>query len=350
MHATINGHAPSCSRDLFDARFVTPARLAALGLSLVVLLAAVWLVFVGVPNNPAPAPSNVVVVPTQSAAGATALPVGSSASSVPSASSSGQPSAEPSPGNPLLKEVTAQSADPDQLTGYVWPVHLGLITTRFAPLAATDGGFVMIDGVAYHDGIDLATHCRDTVRAVHDGTVLYAGRDYDPYLGYQGNAEAIYDRLKSLGRTNEQPIVVVIDDGDGYRSVYVHLDEADVEPGQVVSAGDKIGLEGATGFATGCHLHFSLIRMDGGWQPVVSRLLQFGYPPLVRERVNPLDVLPWGDPDAPQRLQDKVNPPSPTPIPTAGPSDQPSAQPSSEPSAEPSEPAASLSPTSKPTN
>ncbi len=171
----------------------------------------------------------------------------------------------------------------------------------------------MIDGLSYHDGIDLATHCDDKVRAAHDGTVLYAGRDFDPYLGYQGNAEAIYARLQRLGRTNDQPIVVVIDDGNGYRSVYVHLNEAKVEAGTPVLAGDVIGLEGATGFANGCHLHFGLIRMDGAWQPVVARLLQFGYPPLVRERMNPLDVLPWGDPDAPQRLQDKVNPPSPSP-------------------------------------
>jgi murein DD-endopeptidase MepM/ murein hydrolase activator NlpD len=118
--------------------------------------------------------------------------------------------------------------------------------------------------------------------------------------------------------------------------VYVHLDEADVEPGAVLKAGDVIGLEGATGFASGCHLHYGLIRMDGGWQPVVPRLLQFDYPPLVRERIDPLDVLPWGDPDAPQRLQDKVNPPSPTPITTVEPSTSPdSPTPTPAPSASP---------------
>jgi murein DD-endopeptidase MepM/ murein hydrolase activator NlpD len=111
---------------------------------------------------------------------------------------------------------------------------------------------------------------------------------------------------------NTLPIVIVIDDGNGYRSVYVHLNRADVEPGQIVSAGDVIGAEGATGFATGCHLHYGLIRMDGGWQDVVPRLSRFGYPPVVRERVDPLDVLPWADQYAPQRLQDRANA-SPTP-------------------------------------
>ena len=131
----------------------------------------------------------------------------------------------------------------------------------------------------------LATHCGDRVRAAHDGTVLYAGRNFDPYIGYWGDPSPIYDRLERLGRVNNQPIVVVIDDGNGYRSMYVHLQKASVEPGQAVVAGDVIGLEGMTGFATGCHLHYTLIRMDGPWQQVVPGLARFGYPPFVRERV-----------------------------------------------------------------
>ena len=58
--------------------------------------------------------------------------------------------------------------------------------------------------------------------------------------------------------------------------------------------------------------------MDGGWQDVVPRLARFGYPLKVRERIDPLRVLPWGDPYAPQKLQDRVNgtpPPSPSPSP-----------------------------------
>ena len=324
---------------------MTPARLSVLGLSLVLLVGAMWLVFVGVPKSAPASPTAVAALPTPGAGGTSPATTGNPQSSEvpgsPDASPGAGPTAAPTPANPLLKEVPAHSVDPAQLTGYIWPVNHALITTRFAPLPPTDGGFVMIDGIAYHDGLDLATHCDDKVRAAHDGTVLYGGRDYDPYLGYQGNAEAIYDRLKQLGRTNEQAIVVVIDDGNGYRSVYVHLSEADVQPGQVVHAGDFIGLEGATGFASGCHLHYGLIRMDGPWQPVVQRLLQFGYPSLVRERIDPLDVLPWGDPNAPQRLQDKVNPPTPTPVPSSTPSTEPSLEPSSEPNA---------TPTSTPTN
>ena len=41
---------------------------------------------------------------------------------------------------------------------------------------------------------------------------------------------------------------------------------------QEVRAGDVIGREGMTGFATGCHLHYTLVRMDGPWQVVVPEL------------------------------------------------------------------------------
>jgi murein DD-endopeptidase MepM/ murein hydrolase activator NlpD len=134
--------------------------------------------------------------------------------------------------------------------------------------------------------------------------------------------------------------------------MYVHLERASVEPGQAVAAGDVIGREGQTGFATGCHLHYTLIRMDGPWQEVVPSLARFGYPPYVRERVDALKVLPWGDQFAPQRLQDRVNgTPSPgvteTPAPsgsTPGPS--PTASPTSRPTPTPSvQPSESASPT-----
>lgn len=217
---------------------------------------------------------------------------------------------------PTTKTASAPSVEPEELTGYVWPLRNALLTSRMA--ARDFGGFVVIDGRDVHDGIDLATRCGDDIRAAHDGTVLYAGRNFDVYLGYRGKPEQIYARLEQQGRVNTLPIVIVIDDGNGYRSVYVHLKKANVEAGDLVKAGDVIGAEGATGYATGCHLHYGLIRMDSGWQEVVPSLARFGYPPFVRERIDPLRVLPWADRHAPRKLQDRVNAsPSPSASPAA---------------------------------
>jgi len=292
-----------------------PLYLVVSGIVLAALIGSAYLVWTYRPPG-----EEVAGAPTPTPA-ATGIAIGTGL--VPSAQPTGSvasptssPTATPSGVSPLAKDIQELSAEPEELTGYIWPTRNALITSRFAP--RDFGGFLLLDGQEVHDGLDIATFCGNKVRAAHDGTVLYAGRNFDPYLGYWGDAAAIYARLERLGRVNDQPIVVVIDDGNGYRSVYVHLQRADVEAGMVVAAGDNIGLEGATGFATGCHVHYGLIRMDGSWQNLVPRLEQFGYPLKVRERIDPLLVLPWGHPDAPQKLQDRVNgtpPPSPSPSP-----------------------------------
>ncbi len=256
--------------------------------------------------------------PTAAADPTDGAPVGSPSDTPTDAPETPGLSPSPPVANRPAKQALPQSVPPEELTGYIWPARHALITSRFAP--RDFGGFLLIDGQEIHDGLDLATHCGNRVRAAHDGIVLYAGRNFDPYFGYWGDADAIYARLERLGRVNDQPIVVVIDDGNGYRSVYVHLERADVEAGMEVKAGDFIGLEGATGFATGCHLHYGLIRMDGPWQDLVPRLERFGYPLKVRERVDPLKVLPWGDEFAPQKLRDRVSgTPSPSTSPAAPP-------------------------------
>jgi murein DD-endopeptidase MepM/ murein hydrolase activator NlpD len=55
---------------------------------------------------------------------------------------------------------------------------------------------------------------------------------------------------------------VVIDNADGYQTLYAHLASFTVHPGEVVMQGQVLGFEGATGWATGPHLHFE-VRRDG---------------------------------------------------------------------------------------
>ncbi|MGD8374739.1 MAG: LysM peptidoglycan-binding domain-containing M23 family metallopeptidase [Acidobacteriota bacterium] len=89
-----------------------------------------------------------------------------------------------------------------------------------------------------HYGLDIGAPSGTPVRAARDGTVLYAGN------GYRG-----YGRL------------VILDHGDGYRTLYAHNRRLRARAGQKVRAGEVIAEVGASGNATGPHLHFE-VRLD----------------------------------------------------------------------------------------
>ena len=57
-------------------------------------------------------------------------------------------------------------------------------------------------------------------------------------------------------------IYVEIDHGNGFHTIYAHMSAVLVSAGQRVTQGERIGLMGATGWATGPHLHFE-IRFHG---------------------------------------------------------------------------------------
>ncbi len=89
-----------------------------------------------------------------------------------------------------------------------------------------------------HRAIDIASPKGTPVLAALGGTVSFAGyaRDYGYY--------------------------VIIDHGNGYQTLYSHESELYVEKGQVVTTGQVIGTVGATGRATGNHLHYE-VRVNG---------------------------------------------------------------------------------------
>jgi murein DD-endopeptidase MepM/ murein hydrolase activator NlpD len=96
-----------------------------------------------------------------------------------------------------------------------------------------------------HTGIDLSYHtprCGGPIYAAGDGVVLADAR---PNIRYGDTA-----------------IGVVVGHSQRLQTWYWHLSREIVVPGQAVSAGDLIGYEGATGYATGCHLHFEIL-LDG---------------------------------------------------------------------------------------
>lgn len=89
-----------------------------------------------------------------------------------------------------------------------------------------------------HAGIDISNKRGTPIVAAAAGTVSF--------VGTRG----------PLGRT------VVIDHGNGFETLYGHLDKFEVKKGQKVQRGDRIALMGNTGYSTGPHLHYAVIK-DG---------------------------------------------------------------------------------------
>ena len=92
----------------------------------------------------------------------------------------------------------------------------------------------------FHNGIDMAAPGGSPILAAYNGTVVAAA-----YSTTMGN-------------------YVMIDHGDGLYTVYMHASSLSVSTGQTVSKGDQIAAVGATGRATGNHLHFS-VRLNGSY-------------------------------------------------------------------------------------
>jgi murein DD-endopeptidase MepM/ murein hydrolase activator NlpD len=186
---------------------------------------------------------------------------------------------------------------PATLEGYRWPLPNGRLTLPYGP---TPWGTDAVDGEPFHDGIDLATFCGDRVVAAHDGRVLAAGRAFDDEIGWHGDLGPYRRWITAKHHETALPISVVIDDGNGYRSIYAHFSRIVVKVGQDVTAGQLIGYEGATGHATGCHLHYALFspqeRVTIGVRADVRKRLHL--PAAKTARIDPLLVLPprAGDP------------------------------------------------------
>ena len=178
-----------------------------------------------------------------------------------------------------------------ELPGYQWPLPRGRIALPFGP--RRDGSRI-VDGKPFHDGLDLATFCGDRIVAAHGGVVVAAGRHYDSQMGWIGDLAPYFDRLDARSLWVTLPIVVVIDDGNSYRSIYAHFGRIVVGRGQTVLAGQLLGYEGQTGNASGCHLHYGLFSPEAsgrfGIDPAIVEHLKL--PAWEIARVDPLLVLP----------------------------------------------------------
>ncbi|MFE6671693.1 peptidoglycan DD-metalloendopeptidase family protein [Streptomyces tendae] len=112
-------------------------------------------------------------------------------------------------------------------SGYTSPVQGGTVGTPYH-----QSGSMWSSG--YHTGTDFVVPTGTSLKAVGAGTVVSAG-----WGGAYGNQ-------------------VVIQLADGHYAQYAHLSSLSVSAGQSVTAGQQVGLSGATGNVTGPHLHFEI--------------------------------------------------------------------------------------------
>jgi len=126
------------------------------------------------------------------------------------------------------------------------PVETACLSSGFGWRGLADGG------ERQHNGLDLANPNGGFVYAAADGWISSAD-----WRGGYG-------------------IAVEIDHGEGVRSFYAHMSDADpnLRPGVFVAAGQPIGRMGRTGNATGVHLHYE-VRVDG----LTVDPLHYGPPP-----------------------------------------------------------------------
>jgi len=114
-------------------------------------------------------------------------------------------------------------------TPSIWPAH-GWLTGTFGGRSDPFSG-----EPAFHQGLDISTQKGQPVYATADGTVETAS-----YTGDYGN-------------------LIVIKHGFGLVTRYGHLSRYNVKPGSQVKRGDVIGFVGATGRATGAHVHYEIL-------------------------------------------------------------------------------------------
>ncbi len=92
-------------------------------------------------------------------------------------------------------------------------------------------------GIHFHEGMDIDANTGEPVYAAGGGVIITAG---SPENGYG--------------------LQVEIDHGFGYLTKYAHLSAIHVHVGQQVKRGEIIGKVGSTGYSTGSHLHYEVIK------------------------------------------------------------------------------------------
>jgi murein DD-endopeptidase MepM/ murein hydrolase activator NlpD len=140
----------------------------------------------------------------------------------------------------VAEEAQTSYAAGTQESGFVWPLPCSTrVTSRYGNRSDPFTG-----ETRYHSGIDIDGFGNDGAPVVAAGSGEVITASYDSSYGNY----------------------VIIDHG-GTSTVYAHMSGLAVSEGQTVGQGQTIGYVGATGRATGTHLHFEVYVGDGRVDP-----------------------------------------------------------------------------------
>ena len=130
------------------------------------------------------------------------------------------------------RQPHVRTETPERLwDGLFDPPSIGVITSGYGLLRS----YNQQTPEEYHSGIDFAGENGDPIVAPNVGVAAWTGKT----------------RRRGNG--------LIIDHGGGVFSGYYHMSEVGVEPGDLIERGDFIGRIGATGLATGPHLHWEIV-------------------------------------------------------------------------------------------
>ena len=133
-----------------------------------------------------------------------------------------------------------------------------------------------------HRGIDFVSEQGEPVRSVAAGTVTFAGVDWErrAHIPLEPwGAVIVHER-----HMGPRGLFIEVDHGNGVVSLYAHLGSYDVQVGDRVKAGQRLGEVGRTGIRdSGAHLHFGMFQNGEVLDPL-DHLAAYVFPPKLTKR------------------------------------------------------------------
>lgn len=136
----------------------------------------------------------------------------------------------------IMTKITAKTG----LGRFIWPTS-GYVTGLYGKTSITNN----------HTGIDIGASTGTPIYAAADGEIVD--------VGYDSGAWGNYVKIKH---------------DSTYTTLYLHMSKYVVKKGQKVKQGDVIGYVGKTGYVTGSHCHFSILKNGSYVNPITE---MYGY-------------------------------------------------------------------------